>query len=95
MVRLQQATSNLLSNALKFSADDVTVSVTFKDEKLKLQVTDKGIGIPEEHLDSIFQPFSSPQINNKSEKLQELREKKGTDFNYGVGISLSITKKIM
>jgi len=38
----------LVSNALKFSADDVTVIVKFKDEKLSMQVTDKGIGIPKE-----------------------------------------------
>jgi len=27
--------------------------------------------------------------------MQELRQKKGEDFNYGIGIGLSITKKIL
>src|SRR5690625_7907300 len=41
---------NLISNALKFSYenDPVTISLSQQDDQVRVEVRDKGIGIPEE-----------------------------------------------
>ncbi|MFN8470302.1 MAG: PAS domain S-box protein, partial [Caldilineaceae bacterium] len=56
---LQQAISNLLHNALKYSPPDRSVRVTLAQaaNQVTLRVTDEGIGIPAEDLQHLFQPF--------------------------------------
>ena len=53
--RVHRAISNLLSNALKFSPDGSTISVTLADGTL--EVTDQGPGIKDEDLTKIFDRF--------------------------------------
>lgn len=50
---------NLVSNAIKYSYEGGTVDVdlTCESQKLILNITDHGIGIPEEYLNSLFLPF--------------------------------------
>ncbi|MBK1439942.1 PAS domain S-box protein [Parapedobacter sp. ISTM3] len=50
---------NLVSNAIKFSGDDGTISIgsTIAGGKLRLQVTDNGVGIPEEEQKHLFNRF--------------------------------------
>ena len=58
--RLQQALHHLLSNAVKFTGEGgtVTVSASVNDEgDLVLRVADTGIGIPEADLERVFEPF--------------------------------------
>lgn len=59
--RLSRVVDNLLSNALKYSAGTVTVSVGRVDEAsgafAVLTVTDHGIGIPAEEIERVFDPF--------------------------------------
>ena len=54
-----QALINLLDNAIKYSPKNspVTAGVLLKDDQLVLEVRDKGIGIPAEHLGRIFERF--------------------------------------
>ena len=57
---LRAAFSNLLDNAVKYSADEVQVSVSvaaFDDKRVSVRVTDKGIGIPSAQLKRIFKRF--------------------------------------
>lgn len=57
---LRAAVSNLLDNAIKYSAKnvDVTVRVEAPDEKrVVLSVRDKGVGIPADELKRIFKRF--------------------------------------
>ncbi|MEZ4672042.1 MAG: PAS domain S-box protein [Anaerolineae bacterium] len=56
---MRQVMTNLLSNALKYSAPASTVSVILevKDDLAQLQIQDQGIGIPESELSLIFEPF--------------------------------------
>src|SRR6476620_10216839 len=57
---LRAAFSNLLDNAVKYSDDEVSVSVSVSniDEKrVAVRVTDKGIGIPNAQLKRIFKRF--------------------------------------
>jgi signal transduction histidine kinase len=57
---LRAAFSNLLDNAVKYSDEEVKVSVslsTVDDKRVAIKVTDTGIGIPSEQLKRIFKRF--------------------------------------
>lgn len=50
--------SNLLSNALKFSSEMVEIQTAVDSlGRIQISVSDKGIGIPKEELETIFGPF--------------------------------------
>jgi signal transduction histidine kinase len=56
--RLRQIALNLLSNAAKFTnAGTVTLDVRGRDDALVLTVTDTGIGMTQEQLGRVFEPF--------------------------------------
>ena len=82
--RLNQVMSNLLSNAVKFSpaGGKVTISAVRLDDIVKISVTDKGPGIPEEFHDKIFERFTQADSS-------DARQKGGT------GLGLSISKAII
>jgi len=57
--RIRQILANLIGNAVKFTAKgDVVVEVALHGESLRFTVRDSGIGISEEQLTALFQPFS-------------------------------------
>lgn len=57
--KVEHAIANLLSNADKYAAacGPVTVEVVRTNEHIVVQVEDQGPGIPEDHLDTVFEPF--------------------------------------
>ncbi|MGG5505592.1 MULTISPECIES: ATP-binding protein [unclassified Myroides] len=78
---LEVALVNLLENACKFSEHNAcTIQVLYLDYRLNIQVIDRGIGIEQEDLDSIFTPFYRGQNQNYKE---------------GNGIGLPLTNKII
>lgn len=78
---LEVALVNLLENACKFSEQKAcTIQVKYEDYHLVVQVIDKGIGIAEEDLESIFVPFYRGKNQNYKE---------------GNGIGLPLTNKII
>lgn len=71
---------NLLTNAVKFSPgkEEVSLNVLDQNTHVSIEVRDEGIGIPEEEVPLVFQPF----VRGKSaESIQ------------GTGLGLSIVKK--
>ncbi len=62
--RIRQIVSNLLSNALKFTEQGhVALTLSLErggsaDQQVRISVSDSGIGIAEEALESIFSPFT-------------------------------------
>jgi len=63
--RIKQVLNNLISNAVKFTPEngDVSVEVVLREikdgaAKIHFSVKDSGIGIPQEKLERIFEPFS-------------------------------------
>jgi len=82
--RLKEILSNLLQNALKYTdAGSIRVSVSNrpKSDLFIFEVADTGLGIPEHHLSSIFEPFI--QVHKSS----------SGNSRGGIGLGLSIVKK--
>lgn len=74
---------NLLSNALKFTpaSGKINTAIDFVNDQLFISVADTGPGIPEQHLDKIFDRFY--QIDSSSRQ-----------FNLGSGIGLALVKEL-
>jgi len=84
---LRAAVSNVLDNAVKYSGENVEISVHLDtpDQKLvTLSVRDKGVGIPAEELKRVFKRFY--RVSNRS-----LSHVKGTGL--GLFIVRAIAKK--
>lgn len=74
------AFNNLIDNACKFSDGEVIAEFVFLNECIKIIITDIGIGIPQNELGDIYQPF---------------KRASNAKFKSGFGIGLSLVNKIM
>jgi len=81
---IERVIINLISNAIKFTSpeDSITIEIKDKKDKIIIAVEDTGMGIPEEKQKIIFQEFK--QIKNNL-----TREKEGS------GLGLPISKLII
>jgi len=78
--RLQQVIANLLDNAITYTPKgEVTIRVSEKDNDIRVEVMDTGIGIPPEDLPRLFEDFF--RGSNVEVK--------------GTGLGLSIAKRIV
>lgn len=61
--KLSLVIQNLLDNAIKYSPKDseINIKVSSDSEKMKMQISDHGIGIPEEQQKNIFERFYRAQ----------------------------------
>ncbi len=85
-VRLRQILVNLIGNALKFTVDGEIVVTTRSHfnkgrEWLQVTVADTGVGIPESHQETIFEPFQ--QVDSSLSRAYQ-----------GTGLGLSIAKRL-
>jgi two-component system, OmpR family, sensor histidine kinase MtrB len=58
-VRIGQAITNLVSNAIKYSPPDepIDIKVATAGDEVTIEVTDRGVGIPRADHERIFEPF--------------------------------------
>ena len=54
---IRMALVNLVDNALKYSEENVKITITAEDGYAKIEVTDFGLGIPEREIENITQKF--------------------------------------
>lgn len=65
-LKIKQILSNILSNAIKYTINGKVHFIVSKDENsMTFNISDEGIGIPQDKLDEIFKPFSRID-NNES-----------------------------
>ena len=81
--KVEQILINLLSNAVKFTevGGSVSSTCTSDDSIVRIRVIDTGVGIPEDQLEPIFEPFV--QIGRGLTRPQE-----------GTGLGLSISRDL-
>ncbi len=80
--RLIQVLYNLLSNAIGFSPEDGTITLSCRSEKngIAISVQDTGLGIPEEEQATVFERFESRSQGSR---------------HRGAGLGLSLVKSIV
>lgn len=81
--KIGQVIRNLLGNAVKFTAGggDIEITIAQKDSRVVFTIADSGVGIPDQELESIFDPFA-----------QSSKTKTNAG---GTGLGLSICKEIV
>lgn len=81
---LKQILLNLLANAVKFTPDNGTITLTARPrgDKLRFEVTDTGIGISERDIERLAKPFV--QVENQFTKTHQ-----------GSGLGLAIARSLV
>jgi len=82
--RIMQVLDNLVTNAIKFSYPNTTVTISARkqDESVKISVADQGQGIPENEISKIFKEFSKTSV-------------KPTGGEKSTGLGLAIVRRII
>lgn len=82
-MRFKQILINLVSNAIKYNRAEgiVSISVDNQPEAIAIRVRDTGVGIPQERMDDLFEPFN--RLNYEFGDIE------------GTGIGLNITKQLV
>jgi len=83
-LKFRQILSNLLTNAIKFSKlnDSVSISLCQSNGDVQLSIKDTGIGVPQEMHKEVFQIFTKAR-------------REGTNGEKSTGLGLSITKRLV
>jgi signal transduction histidine kinase len=82
-IKVRQILTNLMSNAAKFTDEgSIVLSLSAEKDRIRISVSDTGIGIKEQDLDKLFNAFS---------QLEDAKTKK----HEGTGLGLTITKNLL
>ncbi|MGB0495524.1 MAG: sensor histidine kinase, partial [Kangiellaceae bacterium] len=73
---------NILRNAIRYTKDEIRISVFKQDGQIKVTIEDNGQGVPEEAIDKLCESFYRPETDRS--------RKSG-----GVGLGLSIVKQVV
>lgn len=81
---IKEMITNLLFNAIKYTPENKTVQLNAKghNDHIQIDISDKGIGIPEDEIGNVFDEFFRASNARKKEK-------------DGTGLGLSIVKQIV
>lgn len=77
---LRRLLRNLLENAKRYGGDEVLLSLKVEGQMLKLEVSDRGPGVPESERERIFEPF--------------YRSSSASESAGGVGLGLALVRSI-
>jgi signal transduction histidine kinase len=80
--KIRQLLVILLDNAIKYSKEPIDISITLMRNIVKIEVKDKGMGIPEKEIPHLFERFY---------RVDGARSR----TTGGVGLGLSIAKRIV
>lgn len=82
---IERCIVNVVNNATKFTeaGGEIFVNVSNFEDKIRIDISDTGSGIPEKNLETIFDRFSQA-VNSKREATSE-----------GSGLGLTITKRLI
>ncbi|WP_376795895.1 ATP-binding protein [Thermogemmatispora sp.] len=85
-LRIEQALNHLLDNAVRYSPGGGTIRLEVEVEgaELRVSIADQGIGIPQEHLEHIFQRFYRLPREGAEEA-----EEGGTEEGSGLGLAVA------
>ena len=83
-LKISQVVYNLVNNAITYSGEDKTITLSQKSEgdKVRISVTDTGEGIPQEKLKDIWERYYKVDKEHKRAQM-------------GSGLGLSIVKNIL
>jgi len=93
--RLEQVFINLIDNAIHAISGKGSITVTTRAEKkcIQTEISDSGTGIPEEHLDNIYDPFFTTKEVGKGTGLGlPISQAIIADYNATIGVSSQIDK---
>ncbi|HBD93635.1 MAG: hypothetical protein A2015_14910 [Spirochaetes bacterium GWF1_31_7] len=81
--KIEQVLNNIITNGIKYSRENssITINVYTKSDFLITTITDTGIGIPENKIGELFNPYK--------------RANKPTGGEKSIGLGLAIAKKII
>jgi PAS domain S-box-containing protein len=105
--RLSVVMNNLISNAVRYMDVEkkdcfLNVDVNVTDKQAVIEVSDNGIGIEKEHLESIFKLFYRASSGSKGtgiglyivkETIEKLKGKIAVDSEFGKGTKFTVTIK--
>ena len=81
--RMYQVISNIISNAIKYSpvSSEIKITLSLRNQRVNVQVSDQGDGIPEEELQNVFERFYRADNNQNT--------------LFGSGLGLAICREIV